>query len=80
MRLQTYAPLVAEWEAAQDRHEGIFLAGAERLLARMARLTGIGESARAGCIGHRYGGDPNARGQRPGEGESLMPSPGRDRA
>jgi len=35
MRRRTYDRLVAEWEAAIGRHEAIWLAGAERLLARM---------------------------------------------
>ena len=37
MRRRTYDRLVAEWEAATERHDDIWMVGATRLLARLRR-------------------------------------------
>lgn len=38
MRRRTYARLVAEWEAQMERHDEIWMEGAERILARNWRM------------------------------------------
>ena len=35
MRHHTYARLVAEWEDQVDRHDAIWMEGAERIMARV---------------------------------------------
>lgn len=39
MRHRTYARPVSQWQAARDRHDDIFIMGAQRLLGRLNRFT-----------------------------------------